>query len=146
MTTVPINLPISVPPTDEDFTTALNRATESLGLTITLESTLTSYAGSIHWHLKQGTEAGTVEVTWWNRPDGQRAWVSRHANRTGSGWTIEMAGKLAEEIIRQLAGHLTWQPQLHTYRSPARANVGTPRNEARSRPRHHALASPCPRP
>lgn len=46
---------------------------------VVLESTLTKFPGSVHWHLRRAGQIGTLEVTWWPRTD--ELWASVHSNR-----------------------------------------------------------------
>ena len=50
------------------------------GLTVTLRDALKQYPGCTHWHLKQGRQTGTLEITLW--PQRHRVWFSVHRNRT----------------------------------------------------------------
>ena len=49
------------------------------GLQITLTTTLRSYPGSQHWHLRKPGQRGTLEITCWQK--GRRAWLAVHTNR-----------------------------------------------------------------
>jgi hypothetical protein len=49
-------------------------------LTITLKSTLATYPGCTHWHLKQGQQPGTLEATYW--PQENRFWFKVARNRS----------------------------------------------------------------
>lgn len=52
-----------------------------LTVTVTLRGTLRQYPGCHHWHLKQGREPGTLELTWW--PEKNRLWFKIASNRRG---------------------------------------------------------------
>ena len=75
-----------------------------LGLTISCDGSLSKNPGSRHWHLRNGKRPGTLEVTHWPRE--QRLWVSYHSNRTGDGWVIEFAHRLAENLAARLGGNV----------------------------------------
>jgi len=61
--------------------TAIEEAVAAEGLRVAQRSTLAEYPGCLHWHLKQGKGAGTLEVTLLQRRDGGRILFSIHANR-----------------------------------------------------------------
>jgi hypothetical protein len=42
----------------------IEKICEEAGLTRTLFGALKSHPGSLHWHYKQGTGRGTLEITW----------------------------------------------------------------------------------
>ena len=52
----------------------------SHGLTMKSRGTVKSYPGCTHWHWKNGTEAGTLEVTLW--PARRRLWFKLQAGRS----------------------------------------------------------------
>jgi hypothetical protein len=60
---------------------AIERAIRTSGLQITLCTTLRQYPGCIHWHVKSGSEKGTLEITYW--PAERRAWFTIHRGRAG---------------------------------------------------------------
>lgn len=100
MTELPVPIPPAPSLSDRDVAESVSRAVIELGLIVSMFGTLRAYPGSRHWHLRRGSSSGTLEVTW--RPAERRLCVSYHANRTGE-WVEELAGKLAEQIGRQLA-------------------------------------------
>lgn len=66
----------------EGITTAdIEDAIQKANLTVTLRGTLRQYPGCHHWHLKQGRETGTLELTWW--PEKQKLWFKIASNRRG---------------------------------------------------------------
>ena len=69
----------------------------SRGLSTSMKTSLRSFPGSVHWHLKKGAERGTVEVTFWRK--GMRLWVSVHENRAGA-WTDSEARELKAAFER----------------------------------------------
>ena len=56
-------------------------AAETLGLRISVTTTLRTYPGSLHWHLKRPGLAGVLEIT--VLPAKAEGWISIHANRQG---------------------------------------------------------------
>ncbi len=70
------------------------------GLRVTLKSTLAAYPGSVHWHLKQGSARGTLEITWWPAP--RQLWLAVQTGRTGP-WIEAMLAGLPGEIESTLA-------------------------------------------
>lgn len=49
-------------------------------LTISRKSTLATYPGCTHWHLKLGQQPGTLEATYW--PQENRFWFKVARNRS----------------------------------------------------------------
>ncbi len=70
------------------------------GLLISLKGSLASYPGCIHWHYKQGTQRGTLEITLW--PKAGRIWFSVHSGRTAA-WIEEAVARLKETLEKNLA-------------------------------------------
>ena len=68
----------------------------SSGLQVALKTTLNKFAGSTHWHFKNGTDKGTLEITWW--PAQLRAWFSIQGGRNGK-W-IDQKVVLLQESFR----------------------------------------------
>ena len=66
-------------------------------LRVTLRGTLAKYPSCMHWHLKRGREAGTLEVTSW--PRGRRVWISIQDGRKGE-WTSAAAKELKALLER----------------------------------------------
>jgi hypothetical protein len=66
------------------------------GLKIALKSSLATYSGSIHWHLKRGTGPGTLEITLW--PNGRRLWLSIHRRRDAP-WVEPTARLVARRLL-----------------------------------------------
>jgi len=73
----------------------IEAAFAAAGLRVTLRGTLRSYPGSIHWHLKRGRDAGTLEVTFWPRQ--RRLWLTIHEGR-GAPWMDEAGARLQAAI------------------------------------------------
>lgn len=69
------------------------------GLSITLRDSLRKYPDCVHWHLKKGREAGTLELTLW--PSERRAWFSVHRGRDAP-WIDAELGRLAATLQQRL--------------------------------------------
>ncbi len=83
-----------VPTSSEDkFESWLRKLVARFGLRITLDSSLKTYPGSRHWHLKKGNERGTLEVTY--LPGEKRAWLSIHENRNAP-WIADIVGSVQD--------------------------------------------------
>jgi hypothetical protein len=76
----------------------VQEASRARGLVITMKTTLKSYPGSIHWHLKKGDQRGTLEATFWKQE--RRLWLAVHSNRTGD-WTRSEALGLKASLERE---------------------------------------------
>jgi hypothetical protein len=74
---------------------AVDEACERAGLTVTLRGTLAAYPGCVHWHVKKGREAGTLEITWW--PKTGQLWFKIADNRNGH-WIASAAGEIRRRI------------------------------------------------
>ncbi|HYL43935.1 MAG TPA: hypothetical protein VEU97_11155 [Ktedonobacteraceae bacterium] len=72
---------------EEQVAHLIEAAAARYGLQVHLQTTLRSYPGSQHWHLRKQGESGTLEITCW--PKGKRAWIGVHTNRQG-GWITEV--------------------------------------------------------
>ena len=90
---VPAGMPLS------DAARIIEEAIEGAGLRVTSRGTLVQYPGSIHWHVKRGKEAGTLEITLLNRERYIRLAV--HANRAGT-WTADALTQLADDLRERL--------------------------------------------
>ena len=72
---------------------------EAAGLRVTTRTTLAEFPGSIHWHIKRGKEAGTLEATLFNRE--RRIGLNVRKGREGV-WTaaaLEALGAALNEIL-----------------------------------------------
>jgi hypothetical protein len=67
----------------------------TIGLSIALKTTSAKFPGSIHWHVKQGRERGTLEITLW--PSQNRLWFSMQDGRKGD-WVLNTAHQLKEQL------------------------------------------------
>ena len=97
---VEIEVVCSPYPVEPKILDAVRDAAAELGLTVARDDSLATYPGSRHWHLRNPSVSGTLEVTSW--PAGSRLWVSYHDNRVGDGWVRETAPLFAQEIGRRL--------------------------------------------
>ncbi len=84
---ITIDLPVDPRTEPAQITQRIAAAIAQSGLRITLQGTLAAYPGCLHWHLKQGKEPGTLELTWW--PAQRRLWFKVASGRRGA-W-IEVA-------------------------------------------------------
>ena len=98
MRNVEISLPVDI--RDEQVEQAVDQAIANAGLIVTLRDTLKAFAGCIHWHVKNGRESGTLEITFW--PQERRAWFSVQSGRTAP-W-IEMKMELLGNAIEERSG------------------------------------------
>jgi hypothetical protein len=73
----------------------VDRAIKAAGLRSTLRGTLRAFAGSVHWHVKSGSETGTLEITVW--PERKRAWFSVQDGRKGE-WIEEGMRRILEAL------------------------------------------------
>ena len=89
---------ISLPPgTDaKGLERLIDETLEQSGLNVTLRDTLKQYPGCVHWHLKQGRQSGTLELTLWPRE--HRLWFSVHRNRTAP-WLEEERKRLHAVLL-----------------------------------------------
>jgi hypothetical protein len=75
---------------------AIDQAIASAELSVILRDTLKAFAGCVHWHVKNGRESGTLEITFW--PKDHRAWLSVQQGRKAP-W-IDAKIKLLEAAIK----------------------------------------------
>jgi hypothetical protein len=66
--TIPIDLP------DGADQRVIESACTAAGLSLSMRGTLKAHPGCVHWHFKNGTQAGTLEATYW--PARRRAWFA----------------------------------------------------------------------
>jgi hypothetical protein len=79
--------------------TIIEESIADVGLTVTMLGSLKKFPGCVHWHVKQGREAGTLEITLWPRE--QKAWFSIQAGRAAA-WIEEKRWQLAARIQERL--------------------------------------------
>lgn len=96
-------LDIALPPHTlaDELVALVDQACALQDLSVTMRSTLRAYPGSTHWHLKQGPERGTLEITLWPRE--RRLWLSIQAGRAGT-WTAAAAESLRAALHQSLWG------------------------------------------
>jgi hypothetical protein len=68
------------------ISTIIEEICASCGLRVALKTTLGKFPGSTHWHIKNGNDKGTLEITLW--PKQLRAWFSIQGGRDGT-WIEE---------------------------------------------------------
>lgn len=90
-------IPIALPEGVEGKAVAelVDHAISALGLEVAMRTTLKSYPGSIHWHLRHPQTTGTLEISY--DPAAHRAWFSTRTGRTKA-WVIEAMERLVVEI------------------------------------------------
>lgn len=97
MQTVEIVLPSPLPEpvAAADIPALIEQVCLAHPLTIALRTTLASYPGCAHWHLRQGKASGTLELTWW--PKKHRLWFKVAKQRNGS-WIDMCLPQLKAEL------------------------------------------------
>jgi len=90
---------LRLPAIDGRIEQAIEDAIAASGLRISLRGTLKKYTGCVHWHVRNGRESGTLELTFW--PAEQRAWFTVQNGRTAD-W-IEEGMHRIRRAIRSLA-------------------------------------------
>ncbi|NIK79757.1 hypothetical protein FHS15_004924 [Paenibacillus castaneae] len=76
------------------------------GLNITQKTTLSTMKGSIHYHLKQGKEAGVLELTYW--PSKNRLWTEIHDNRLAD-WNKDIIFPFTQALANCFCGELRYE-------------------------------------
>ncbi|MCY0869856.1 MAG: hypothetical protein OWT27_04610 [Firmicutes bacterium] len=91
---------------EQTVSDALYHCASELSLVVSQTSTLATYPGSTHWHLRAKAPTGVVEVT--HCPRSGRIWVACHENRRAS-WTapatLALARLLAAELGTTVSEH-----------------------------------------
>jgi hypothetical protein len=72
-------------------------------LKITQKTTLSTMKGSLHYHLKQGNNAGVLELTYWANK--KRLWVEIHDNRR-SDWNQAIIYPFSKALAECFSGSL----------------------------------------
>lgn len=72
---------------------AIDDVIAEMGLTVTLRDSLRKFPGCTHWHVKNGRDPGTLEITLW--PQEHRAWFSIQSGRTAP-WIDERVKWIAQ--------------------------------------------------
>jgi hypothetical protein len=78
--------------------TVIESAIAHLNLRVTLRGSLKKFPGCVHWHVKNGRETGTLEITLW--PAKRRAWFTVQGGRRGA-WIEEKMALLKKSIQRR---------------------------------------------
>ncbi|WEK54133.1 MAG: hypothetical protein P0Y55_16480 [Candidatus Cohnella colombiensis] len=73
------------------------------GLNITQKTTLSTLKGSIHYHLKQGKNAGVLELTYWASK--HRLWTEIHDNRLAE-WNKDLIVPFTQALADCFCGEL----------------------------------------
>jgi hypothetical protein len=94
-----IELPIPKQLRDSDTERAIDGAILSAGLRVALRGSLKKFPGCVHWHIKNGSLAGTLELTW--LPSERRAWFSIQNGRKAK-WIQAKLEQIAH--VLQFAG------------------------------------------
>jgi hypothetical protein len=89
---------------EEQVIDELEETIEEFSLRITQKTTLSTLKGSVHYHLKQGTSSGLLELTYW--PKQKRVWVEIHHNRRAD-WNERMIEPFAEALAHRFQGRST---------------------------------------
>jgi hypothetical protein len=97
MREIEISIPKRISP--EQVLRAVEAVLKRSGLRIALRGTLKTRPGSTHWHLKNGAERGTMELTWW--PARRRLWFKVQSGRAAE-WVDEEILRLSKATRRQL--------------------------------------------
>jgi hypothetical protein len=97
MKDIPIIVPRKAKP--DQIANAIVRAIGELSLIVTMRETLKKFPGSIHWHIKNGRERGTLEITYW--PEEHRAWFTIQDGRKAD-WIEEKISLLDMAIRKNL--------------------------------------------
>jgi hypothetical protein len=78
---------------------AIDQTLDETGLTVSLRSTLKKFRGCVHWHVKHGCEAGTLEITLW--PPERRAWFTIQDGRRAA-WIDAKLKLVSEQLQRKI--------------------------------------------
>ena len=95
-----LEIEVDVPPHIEltEWESAIEAGCLASGLRVTLKGTLAQYPGSVHWHLKQGRQRGTLELTLWSQT--RRLWFKVSAARQGA-WMASVIPPLKYHLEQQ---------------------------------------------
>jgi len=78
---------------------AVDQAIAETGLTVSLRGSLKKFPGCVHWHVKNGHEAGTLEITLW--PEQRRAWFVVQDGRRAT-WIDAKLKLVSEQLQRKI--------------------------------------------
>jgi hypothetical protein len=73
----------------------IEKACLGCGLRVSTRATLQSYPGCIHWHVKRGIQAGTLELTLWEAK--RRVWASVQDGRRAA-WIDEALPQVKDAV------------------------------------------------
>jgi hypothetical protein len=73
----------------------IEKACLGCGLRVSTRATLSSYPGSIHWHLKRGLQSGTLELTLWEAK--RRVWARVQDGRRAE-WIDEALPRVKDAV------------------------------------------------
>jgi hypothetical protein len=94
---------VDIPIPSTTSTTAIKKAVirgcSALSLKITVTTSLASYPGCTHWHIKKPGEKGVLELTTW--PEKRPLWAKIHSGRTAP-WIDEALRELGDLIYRDV--------------------------------------------
>jgi len=90
-----LDIPLPVDSSTDQLKRCVLIACDELGLAISMETTLVSYPGSVHWHIKNGQEKGTLELTTW--PGRRRLWAKVQEGRRAD-WIEQTLPELCQKI------------------------------------------------
>jgi hypothetical protein len=79
----------------------IDEAIAQSGLRTVLRGSLKKFPGCIHWHVKQGGQSGTLEITLW--PQQHRAWFTIQSGRAAP-WIEAEIDRLADLLQDRLRG------------------------------------------
>jgi hypothetical protein len=91
---------LSAIPSETQFISLVETLIVTYRLNIRMRSTLSTYPGSIHWHLNKSGERGTLEITFW--PAGKRAWFSVQSRRQAD-WIEKILSQFKAELESDLS-------------------------------------------
>jgi hypothetical protein len=96
-----IAIPLTTRADGAQIERAIDDAIADSGLDVALRASLTKFPGCTHWHLKRGSNSGTLEITFW--PQEKRAWFSIQSRREAD-WIEAAIRMLNNEIQRRAQG------------------------------------------
>src|SRR5437016_14493968 len=97
MREIQISIPIDV--SERKTIATIVAALEASQLLVATRGTLKTYPGSTHWHLKNGNQRGTLELTWW--PVKRKLWFKIQAGRSAD-WIDQAVRQLTAAIEMRL--------------------------------------------
>ena len=96
------NIEIHVPSGSKglDVVRAIDCSLAELDLHISLRGTLKKFPGCEHWHLRNTSQSGTLELTFW--PAQHRAWLTVQSGRAAA-WITDRLPEVRQTLDRHLA-------------------------------------------